>query len=65
MIITISGKPGAGDTSLTKDLSKKLNYETIKIGEAVKELAKREEYVIGKEGDVSAFQAPFLFIPCK
>ncbi len=50
MIITVSGAPGAGDTSLAKDLSKKLNYKLITTGETFKELAKKEGLQVGKSG---------------
>ncbi len=42
MIITISGAPGAGDTTTADMLSKKLGYEVIKVGEIYKKLAKEK-----------------------
>lgn len=55
MRITVSGLPGAGDTSLSEDLARKLRYKTVRVGEAVKDLAKKRGFSIGKEGDASAF----------
>jgi len=43
MIITISGAPGAGDTTAADMLGKELNYEVIKVGEIYKELAKDKD----------------------
>jgi|SaaInlStandDraft_4_1057021.scaffolds.fasta_scaffold101023_2 CMP/dCMP kinase len=39
MIITISGKQGAGKTTIAKKLAKKLNYEFISIGDLQGEIA--------------------------
>lgn len=48
MIITISGKPGAGKTTLAKKLSEKLHYDFISIGDLQGEVAQKKEMTIGK-----------------
>lgn len=42
MIITISGTPGAGDTTVTERLAEELGYEVTKVGEIYKELAREK-----------------------
>lgn len=42
MIITISGTPGAGDTTTTEMLAQELDYDHIKVGEIQKKIAKKE-----------------------
>ena len=46
MIITISGKPGAGKTTLAKKLYKKLNYEFISIGNLQGKIAQEKGITI-------------------
>jgi len=46
MIITISGTPGAGDTTATDMLGEELGYKVIKIGEMCRKLAKEKELEI-------------------
>jgi len=41
-IITISGKPGCGKSTIAKILSKKLNYELISSGDKFREIAKEK-----------------------
>lgn len=43
MIITISGTPGAGDTTITEMLSEEIGYEVVEVGEIYKKLAKEKE----------------------
>ena len=40
MIITVSGEPGAGSTTISRLLAKRLGYRLVTIGELFKELAK-------------------------
>ena len=42
MIITVSGLPGAGATTVSEHLAKKLGYRLIAVGELHKEIAKKE-----------------------
>lgn len=42
MKITISGTPGAGDTTTTEKLAEKLGYKEISIGEIQKKIAKKQ-----------------------
>lgn len=42
MIITISGTPGAGDTTTTELLAQQLGYKTVEIGEIQKKIARKE-----------------------
>ncbi|MFW5902818.1 MAG: cytidylate kinase family protein [archaeon] len=46
MIITISGTPGAGDTTAADALGKELDYKVIKIGEMCRKLAEEKELEI-------------------
>ena len=46
MIITISGQPGAGSTTISKSLSKKINYKLITIGEINKQIAREQGMTI-------------------
>ncbi len=48
MIITISGTPGAGDTTTTEQLSQELNYPIIEVGEIARKIA--EEKNLDPEG---------------
>ncbi len=41
MLITISGTPGAGDTTTSEKLAQELNYKVVHIGEIQKQLAKQ------------------------
>ena len=43
-IITISGTPGTGKTTLAKKLSKRLNYKHIDVNEVIKKYGISEEY---------------------
>jgi len=52
MIITISGKQGAGKTALAKNLSKKLNYEFISIGDLRGTIAKEHNMTIDELNEV-------------
>ena len=42
MIITISGQPGAGSTTVSELLSKKTNYKLLTVGEIYKQIAKEK-----------------------
>jgi cytidylate kinase len=42
MIITVSGVPGAGSTTVSEQLSKRLKYKMVAIGELHKKLAEEE-----------------------
>jgi cytidylate kinase len=44
VIITIGGVPGAGDTTTSKLLAKKMHYKLLTIGEIYKEIAKKHGY---------------------
>ena len=46
MIITISGTPGSGKTTLAKFLSKKLNLELYLVGEMVRDIAEKRNLSI-------------------
>ena len=46
MIITISGQPGAGSTTISKLLSKKISYKLVTIGEINKQIAKEQGMTI-------------------
>jgi len=46
MIITISGLPGSGKTTVAKKLSKKLNYEFISVGDLKGQFAKEKGMTI-------------------
>jgi cytidylate kinase len=48
MIITISGRQGAGKTSAAKELAKKLNYRFISIGDLQGEVAKERGMTINE-----------------
>jgi len=48
MIITISGKPGAGKTSLGKKLAKKLNYNFVSVGDLQGKVAQTKGLTIGE-----------------
>lgn len=48
MIITISGVPGAGKTTLAKALAKKLSYRFVSIGDLRGEIAKRHGMTINE-----------------
>lgn len=48
MIITISGKQGAGKTTVAKILSAKLNFDFISIGDLQGEIAMEKKMTIGK-----------------
>ena len=42
MIITVSGVPGAGATTVSEHLAKKLRYKLVTVGELHKRLAEEE-----------------------
>jgi CMP/dCMP kinase len=46
MIITISGKPGAGKTTISKLLAKKLKYKEYYVGQMRRDAAKRKKLTI-------------------
>lgn len=52
MIITISGKQGAGKTTLAKNLAKALNYKFISIGDLRGEIAKEHNLTIDQLNEI-------------
>ncbi|RLG21911.1 cytidylate kinase [Candidatus Micrarchaeota archaeon] len=53
MIVTVSGLPGAGSTSLARDLSKVFNWKLITMGEMFKQMAKEKGLSSGQEGSAT------------
>jgi len=52
MIVTISGLPGAGDTTVSRLVADKLGYKLVTVGEMFKELAKTHGF---ENKDLSGF----------
>ena len=46
MIITISGTPGSGKTTISRELAKKLGYKHYSVGDFMRELAKEENVTL-------------------
>ncbi len=53
MIITISGPPGSGKTTVGKLLAEKLNYEFISTGMVFRHMAKEREISLKKLGEMA------------
>jgi len=48
MIITISGKPGSGKTSVAEKLAKELNYKHVSVGNFQRQLAAEKGITVGE-----------------
>lgn len=59
MIITISGKPGSGKSTIAKLLAKKLGYKHYSIGDMQRELAQERGLTIREIGDYEARDPSF------